>query len=306
MTMDTDKIIKKKADTIDSLKVLCYMDERMHNLYDDSSSYFLNHMQKDPSLDLTISFVPNPSLAEDKDVIFTRFEIPIKYDFLTELSKYDDGSKIFINSPESKMKYWTKDYMELFLDEDFFPPTWVSQNPEDLAKASKDYQDRMIVKPLDLNGGKGIEDIYPQKFSEEELVNYFNRFTDFGKKKVILQSFIHGVEKLGDKRVNVIFYEPCSAFLRYPAKGSYLCNISAGGRAAGAQINDRDLEIVKGLEPFFKDNGITWAGIDMIGPYLSEINVSSPGGLYEGDVLNNNTKGLDHLMSSIKKEYYNK
>ncbi|MFP4403608.1 MAG: hypothetical protein ACLFPJ_04615 [Candidatus Woesearchaeota archaeon] len=299
--MNSEDIIMKKGNSPDPIKVLCYMNKNMYGVYDDSSSYFLENMFKDSELEVTVSFKPEPKLAEDNDVIFTRFEIPIKYDFLTKLEKYDDGSRIFINSPKAKKKYWTKDYMELFLDFGYFPPTWVSNDSEELAKASLDYQDRMIVKPLDLNGGKGIEDIYPLKHSKEELIKYFNRFTNEGKKKVILQSFIEGVEKYGDKRINVLFYEPCSAFLRYPKKGSYICNISAGGKSAEADINERDYEVVKGLESFFKNNGITWAGIDMIGPYLSEINVASPGGLYDADYYNNNTKGLDHLISSIKK-----
>ena len=90
--MDSETIIHKKGSSNDPLKVLCYMNADMYKVYDDSSSYFLEEMLKDPEFDVMISFKPDPALAEDREVIFTRFEIPVKYDFLSELSKYDDGS----------------------------------------------------------------------------------------------------------------------------------------------------------------------------------------------------------------------
>jgi glutathione synthase len=282
--------------------ILFYLDESQYNSSYDSTRYAIDNFRAVSDFNVSVSFEPNADLAKDADVIFCRFEIPVKYDFLTELhEKYELVSdKLFLNSPISKRKFTSKEYLENFFDLDILPDTLISNNPKELAYFAKE-QNYYISKPLDGNQGKGIQKLnsFGKSLSELEQIAFEN--TSNGSNKIIYQQCIPNVEKLGDKRINVLFYEPVNGVLRLPPSGSYICNCASGGSANKTDITRKDYKIVEKIIPFLKENGLLWCGVDVIGNYLTEINVSSPGLLDEADMLNSNRNGIDFLIDKIKK-----
>ncbi len=282
--------------------VLVYMNEDHLKNVDDSTSYVVRTLRSKYSdeFNVQVSTEANPELAKDANIIFCRFEIPIKSDFLNALSKYDDGTRTFINPPETKLNYVDKSYLERFVGMDVMPETIISASPSDLAYFMQQTKPRVISKPLDENGGKGISKVEVNGQSISELEEIARGLTNEGQKKMILQRFIEGVEQCGDKRINVLFGEPVSAMLRLPKKGSYLCNLSAGGNMVKTTITKQDRKILEQTQEFIEEIGATWAGVDVIGQYLGEINVSSPGNLYEADFLNGNSNGVEALVKHLR------
>lgn len=272
-----------------------YFDDYALKTADDSSAYVYRGMLNDSRFNAKWSSVPDASLAKDSDVVFCRLDIPVHRDFLEELSKY--SGKVFINDPISKIKYHTKDYLLEFLDSGILPGTVVSSDMNELLSFVYSKDASYIVKPLDMNGGRGVTKIHSL---DSSLVDVLQSMTNSGTKPVILQDYITGVEQLGDKRINILFYEPVSAIMRYPKDGSFICNQSSGGSLHKTEITSSDMAIIEKVMPFLKRNGILWAGIDVIGPYLGEINVSSPGLLLDADLLNGNTYSLDFLLDKLK------
>ncbi|MFZ4762775.1 MAG: hypothetical protein ACOYK8_08175 [Alphaproteobacteria bacterium] len=134
-----------------------------------------------------------------------------------------------------------------------------------------------IVKRNDDKGGQGIIKLLP---NDQNLDWWLNQQTEEGKRCAVIQEFLEDVT-LGDKRIIWFNGEIIGQLLRMPSNGHYLANLHAGGTATGCDINNRDLEICEAISPLLHRNGILWAGIDVIGGKLIEVNVTSPGALNE-------------------------
>jgi glutathione synthase len=268
----------------------------------DSTNYVVRTLKsKCPQeFDVQVSTKANPELAKDADIVFCRFEFPIKPEFLRSLSKYDDGTKTFINPPSTKLNYADKSYFERFIDSGLLPETIISQDASELAYFMQQTKPKIVSKPLGECGGKGIRKIELNGESISELEKIARELTEDGKKKMILQRFIEEIEQSGDKRINIIFGEPVSTRLMLPKKGNFLCNFSTGGRMVPTTITKQDYRILEQIQEFIEKERIKWAGIDVIGPYLGEINIASPGDFYRADVLNGDTKGVDTLIRRLK------
>ena len=104
--------------------------------------------------------------------------------------------------------------------------------------------------------------------------------TAFGQKKIVIQRFI-SPDKFGDKRLLVLDEKILGAFVRYPSRHDFRANLSAGGSMHDASVTRRDRELVNRLIPKLKAYGLWYVGIDLIGRYLTEINVTSPAGIPE-------------------------
>ncbi len=295
------------------------MDEHYIGRADDSSDYIVRNMLKDSRFDVAVSTEPDVNLAKDYEVVMCRFDIPLKEEFLESLAKYDDGSRLFINPPLSKLDYSDKRYLSLFQESDILPETYIGNDNRELALFIKSVRDSgrdLVSKPIDGNGGKGIyklvregEDssereilsIGRKSFGELEILA--NGLTGEDNRDIVLQEYVPGIERHGDTRVNVLFYNPVNALLRLPAEGGYKCNISSGGRVVATELVDRDYQILDEIMPFIKDRGAVWAGVDIFGSdsgrYLGEINFPSPGALYETDCVHGSTEGLDSILEGI-------
>src|SRR4030095_3134482 len=132
----------------------------------------------------------------------------------------------------------------------------------------------IIVKPLFGNGGAGVFHISE---GDENLNALLELFTQLYREPVIVQRYIPDV-RLGDKRIILIDGKPVGAINRVPAAGEARSNLHVGGTAGRAELTKRDREIREAIGPSLKRRGLIFVGIDVIGDYLTEINVTSPTG----------------------------
>jgi glutathione synthase len=269
----------------------------------DSTTYIHDGLlQKKKDFEVKLTFDPDPSHAVDSDIIFCRFEIPINRPFLESLIEIErEGGRLFINSPRAKLYESTKRNLRHFVGQEWLPQTCITSDPYEAAEFMRSLEGKIVTKPTDQNGGKGVEIHDREKMSYRHALELAQRLTAQGTTQYVFQACIKDVEKLGDKRINVFMYEPVNAVLRLPKEGSKICNMSAGGSIERAVVTEKDLNMIEGMKPTLRALGITWAGIDVIGNYLTELNVSSPGALLEADELNGNTYGRDRVIELLIK-----
>jgi glutathione synthase len=153
------------------------------------------------------------------------------------------------------------------------PPTLVTSD----AEAIRDFQARhgdMVLKPLYGGGGSGVVRLMAGDPNLDALLELHGMI---GREPVIAQKFIPAVSR-GDKRILLVDGEPVGAVNRVPASGQVRSNLRVGGRAEAVELTPRDQEICAAIGPELKRRGLLFVGIDVIGDYLTEINVTSPTG----------------------------
>ncbi|MEO0830527.1 MAG: glutathione synthase, partial [Pseudomonadota bacterium] len=160
--------------------------------------------------------------------------------------------------------------------EDFMPPTLIARDLETLRKFREEHGD-VIVKPLYGNGGAGVFRLKP---GDGNLASLHELFSGINREPLIAQKFLPDVSK-GDKRVILVDGEPVGAINRVPAAGETRSNMHVGGRPEKVGLTSRDREICAALGPVLKARGLVFVGIDVIGDWLTEINVTSPTGIQE-------------------------
>jgi glutathione synthase len=132
----------------------------------------------------------------------------------------------------------------------------------------------MVLKPLYGGGGSGVVRL---REDDPNLAALLELHAMIGREAVIAQKFIPAVSK-GDKRVLLVDGEPVGAINRVPAEGQVRSNLARGGRAEAVELTSRDLELCRIIGPELRKRGLLFVGIDVIGDYLTEINVTSPTG----------------------------
>ena len=160
--------------------------------------------------------------------------------------------------------------------EDFIPPTLITSD----AREIRDFRDRhkeIILKPLYGNGGAGVFRIRPD---DENLGALLEMFTQFYREPVIVQRYLPDVRE-GDKRIILVDGEFAGAINRVPASGEARSNMHVGGRPEKTELTPRERDICAAIGPELKRRGLIFTGIDVIGGYITEINVTSPTGIHE-------------------------
>ncbi|MGH7766163.1 MAG: glutathione synthase, partial [Candidatus Binatia bacterium] len=161
------------------------------------------------------------------------------------------------------------------------PPTLVASSMERLKQFMKDQGGDMIIKPLDGCGGSGIFYLNRKDRNTNALLE---AATNNGTIPIMAQRYIPEVRK-GDKRIIVLNGEPLGALLRIPREDETRSNLHVGGEAVKASLDSRDLEICRVMAPSLKQLGLYFVGLDVIGGYLTEVNVTSPTGVQEINAL---------------------
>jgi glutathione synthase len=156
------------------------------------------------------------------------------------------------------------------------PPTLITADPAQV-KAFRQLHGDIIVKPLFGNGGAGVFHLRPD---DSNLNALLEMFTERSREPVMVQRYLPEVRQ-GDKRIILIDGEPAGAINRVPAAGEARSNMHVGGRPEKTPLTPRDREICAAIGPTLKKQGLIFVGIDVIGDYLTEINVTSPTGLQE-------------------------
>ncbi|CTQ33408.1 glutathione synthase [Jannaschia rubra] len=212
----------------------------------------------------------------DLDVVWLRQDPPFDMAYITNTHLLDrvHPDTLVVNDP-TWVRGWPEKLMVLDFP-DLTPPTVVSRDLERL-KAFKARHGDVILKPLYGNGGAGVFRLTPD---DRNLNSLHEVFSVINREPLVMQKFLPAVAK-GDKRVILIDGEPVGAINRVPAEGETRSNMHVGGRPEKVALTDRDREICAAIGPRLRDAGQIFVGIDVIGDWLTEINVTSPTGLQE-------------------------
>ncbi len=212
----------------------------------------------------------------DFDVVWLRQDPPFDMHYITSTHLLDrlKGKALVVNDP-----FWVRNYPEKLLVLDFpdlTPPTTIARDLETI-KAFKEKHGDIILKPLYGNGGAGV---FRLDANDRNLTSLHELFTGFSREPLIVQKFLPDVSN-GDKRVILVDGEPVGAINRVPAAGETRSNMHVGGRPEKIGLTERDREICAAIGPLLREKGQVFVGIDVIGDYLTEINVTSPTGIQE-------------------------
>jgi len=241
-------------------------------------NFFSLHPGKKKFFQLQKTKVINLDLMQ---VVLVRQDPPFNMNYITATYILENLTKktLVINNPTHIRNYPEK--LSMFAFKKIIPQTLVSSNVDEILQAHKKNK-ISIIKPLYGNGGEGIEklDSNPKKNK-----NIIQKLLNTYKLPIIIQKYIKEI-KLGDRRIILIDGEYVGSVARIPAKNSIKANFHAGGTAKKTNLVFRDKKICKTIGPFLKKNGLFFAGIDIIGNYLTEINVTSPTGIQEINRLN--------------------
>lgn len=212
-------------------------------------------------------------MIDDVDVVLMRQDPPFDMAYITAthfLEKIHPRTLV-VNNPTEVRNAPEKLFVTGFPGVQ--PPTLITSDVE----AIYDFRERhgdMVLKPLHGGGGSGVVRL---KADDPNLDALLELHALIGRDQVIAQKFIPAVSK-GDKRVLLVDGEPVGAINRIPAEGAVRSNLARGGRAAAVELTDRDRELCAIIAPDLKKRGLLFVGIDVIGDYLTEINVTSPTG----------------------------
>lgn len=218
----------------------------------------------------------------DFDVVLMRKDPPfdIAYVFATYLlGLIDEARCLVINRPaglrEANEKLFALNFPALV------PPTLVTSEIGRLKAFMEEMGGEMVIKPLEGAGGSGV--FYLNR-ADRNVNAILETATENGARLIMAQRYLPEVRR-GDKRVIVLDGEPIGAVLRVPREDENRSNIHVGGRCVKTEITARDREICRALAPALRRFGLYFVGLDIIGEYLTEVNVTSPTGVQEIDAL---------------------
>ncbi|MBO6724625.1 MAG: glutathione synthase [Rhizobiaceae bacterium] len=215
------------------------------------------------------------NLAE-MDVVLLRQDPPFDMNYITttHILERIHPETLVVNDPS-----WVRNSPEkIFVTEfpDLMPETLITRDAAEVAAFRKAHGD-IIVKPLYGNGGAGI---FHLREDDRNLSSLLEMFTQMFREPFIVQRYLKDVRK-GDKRIILIDGEPVGAINRVPAEHDSRSNMHVGGRAEATDLTEREREICARIGPSLRERGFILVGIDVIGDYMTEINVTSPTGVRE-------------------------
>ena len=210
------------------------------------------------------------------DVVWLRQDPPFDMGYITTTHILDmiHPDTLVVNDP-----FWVRNYPEKLLVLEFpdlTPPTMIARDLDTL-RAFKEKHGDMILKPLYGNGGAGVFRLGPD---DRNLTSLHELFSGINREPLIAQKFLPAVSA-GDKRIILVDGEPVGAINRVPQAGETRSNMHVGGRPEKVGLTERDLEICAAIGPLLREKGQIFVGIDVIGDWLTEINVTSPTGIQE-------------------------
>ena len=210
------------------------------------------------------------------DVVLMRQDPPFDMAYITatHLLEHVHPETLVVNDPAQVRNAPEKLFVTHFPD--LMPPTLITTNQEQILAFREEHQD-IIVQPLFGNGGAGVFHITP---GDENLNSLLEMFTELYREPIIVQRYEPAV-RAGDKRIILIDGKAAGALNRVPAEGESRSNLHVGGTAKQSMLTKREEEICEAIGPTLKERGLIFVGIDVIGDYMTEINVTSPTCLQE-------------------------
>jgi glutathione synthase len=215
-------------------------------------------------------------LSDTADVVLMRQDPPFDMGYITATHVLErlKGKTLVVNDPFHVRNAPEKILVTAFPD--LTPPTLITRDPVAVKAFRAEHRD-VIVKPLYGNGGLGVFRIKPD---DENLNALMELFGQMSREPFIVQAYLPSV-RAGDKRIILVDGEPVGAINRVPAEGEARSNMHVGGRPEKSSLTDREREICARIGPVLRERGLIFTGIDVIGGYLTEINVTSPTGIWE-------------------------
>ncbi|MEM7176996.1 MAG: glutathione synthase [Pseudomonadota bacterium] len=212
----------------------------------------------------------------DWDVVLLRQDPPFDMSYITNthLLEQIHPETLVVNDP-----FWVRNCPEKLLIMaflDLIPPTMIARSLDAIKDFRAEHGD-IIIKPLYGNGGAGV---FKLPRGDSNLASLHEMFTGINREPLMIQKFLPDVSA-GDKRVILVDGEVVGAINRVPQPGETRSNMHVGGRPEKVALTERDREICARLGPTLKKHGLIFTGIDVIGDYLTEINVTSPTGIQE-------------------------
>ncbi len=212
----------------------------------------------------------------EMDVVLLRQDPPFDMNYITttHILERIHPKTLVVNDPA-----WVRNSPEkIFVMEfpDLMPDTLITKDPLEVAAFRRQHGD-IIIKPLYGNGGAGVFHLLE---ADRNLSSLLEVFGQMFREPYIVQRYLKDVRK-GDKRIILIDGKPVGAINRVPAEHDSRSNMHVGGRAEHSELTDREREICARIGPALKERGFILVGIDVIGDYLTEINVTSPTGIRE-------------------------
>jgi glutathione synthase len=220
---------------------------------------------------------------EDFDSVWMRKDPPfdIKFFFATHVLSLIDETRCFLlNNPKGLREANEKLYALRFPEQ--IPQTLVASDIDTLKAFMEELGGEMIIKPLDGCGGSGVFYLRDQDRNTNAILE---AATDNGRRLIMAQRYLPEIRQ-GDKRIIVLNGEPLGAVLRVPLETETRGNIHVGGQCVKTDVTERDQEICAALAPLLRADGLYFVGLDVIGNYLTEVNVTSPTGIQEVNALN--------------------
>ncbi len=212
------------------------------------------------------------------DVVLMRQDPPFDMAYITatHLLEHIHPETLVVNDPMQVRNAPEKLFVTQFSE--LMPPTLISSVREEILEFRAEHRD-IIIKPLFGNGGAGVFHVSPE---DENLNALLEMFTSLYREPVIVQRYLAEVRG-GDKRIILVDGRPVGAINRVPAPGEARANLHVGARPEKAVLDSRDQMICEAIGPSLKERGFIFVGIDVIGGYMTEINVTSPTGIQEID-----------------------
>ena len=212
----------------------------------------------------------------DLDAVLMRQDPPFDMAYIsaTHLLERIHPRTLVVNDPFQVRNAPEKLFVTHF--KGLMPPTLITSDRDEIRAFRERHKD-IVLKPLYGNGGAGV---FRLKESDENLGALLEMFTQFYREPVVVQRYVPEVRK-GDKRIILVDGEAIGGINRVPAEGEARSNLHVGGRAEPVELSPRDRAICDAIGPELKSRGLIFAGIDVIGDYLTEINVTSPTGIQE-------------------------
>ena len=223
------------------------------------------------------SFAPRETIdLAACDVVLMRQDPPFDMAYITatHVLEHIHPRTLVVNDPAHVRNAPEKLFVTHFPQ--LMPPTLITADPAEIAAFRAEYKD-IIVKPLYGNGGAGVFRIKPD---DENLSSLVEMFTSASREPLMVQRYEPAVRQ-GDKRIILVDGKAEGAINRVPAAGEARANMHVGGTATKTALTKREHEICETIGPELKKRGLIFVGIDVIGDWLTEINVTSPTGIQE-------------------------
>lgn len=263
--------------------IIHYMQQ--HDLYVSKETAYANTytIRVTDKTDNWFEIIAESTMAlKDMDVIFMRKDPPFNMEYITTthiLDIAEQAGTLVVNRPSSLRDCNEKMFITQFPQ--CCTPLLISRDSNKLREFVNEHDD-VILKPLDGMGGASIFRVSPR---DPNLSVILETITHYDQKTVMAQCYIPAISE-GDKRILLINGKPVPyALARIPAEGETRGNLAAGASATGVELSENDLWICEQIAPTLKKKGILFAGIDVIGNYLTEINITSPTCIRELDTI---------------------